>query len=165
MGMLSTTPNEKSLTTFVFIFLIGTFIFSLFAASPSSALALNQQSGNRSVAVKVYSDNHSLTLQEQCGDRSWYGDSASFSSSYSLKERYYDGSSVGIEVTSKCAVDGSFNVSLYRNGTFVAAATLKRNGFSRAEWLNVGPGGYSFRFTKSADGAIIHCTDIALFSW
>lgn len=42
---------------------------------------------------------------------------------------------------------------------------MKRNGFSHAEWTNVGSGNYYFRFVKSHDGIYVVSNDVAMFSW
>lgn len=131
-------------------------------ANPHQALASSVQDNGeaRSFFIEQSSSSAPSSL-----NRSWYGTSASFSSAISLSSHYHDGNNVGIEVTSSCKVNGSFSAQLFREGTFIASATLKRNGFSKAEWLNVGPGIYNLRFGKANDGTTVHCSDIAFFSW
>lgn len=103
--------------------------------------------------------------QYELVDRSWYGEEIAFSVTARTALRYFDGSSVGIEVFASCPVAGSFTVQLYRGNTYVGIAYLNRNGFSRAEWTNIGSGSYRFVFSKSLDGSTVTCSDVAMFSW
>lgn len=157
--------NHSILSLLVIIPFSTLVVAVLLVTSPRCAHAADLYSANNQIAVEVYTEPEDAPPRTTTSDRSWYGESASFSLSHMMDEHYYDGSSVGIEVTASCPVDGSFTVSLYRSGVLIASASLNRNRFSRAEWLNVGPGRYSFRFSKSNDGATVRCSDIALFSW
>ncbi len=100
---------------------------------------------------------------------SWYGTSASFKNSVSLKAHNYDGSNVGIEMTCSSSRSGSFTVALYR-GTkadtkaLIGSAQFSRNGFTKATWTNVGSGTYHF-VLSGAGGTTITANDIAMYSW
>lgn len=97
--------------------------------------------------------------------RSWYSTTFTLNWSYSTGQQFYDGSSVGIELTSSCDVsDATFEVSLVRNKTSLGTATLRVNRFVRAEWPNVGSGLYHFEFKASAGKPIV-CSNVAMFSW
>ena len=98
-------------------------------------------------------------------ERSWYSDSFVLDGSYSSERHYYDGNSLGIELTSSCDVsDATFEVSLVRNKTSLGTATLRVNRFVRAEWPNVGSGLYHFEYKASAGKPIV-CSNVAMFSW
>ncbi len=100
---------------------------------------------------------------------SWYGASATFKYSTSLKVHNYDGSNVGIEMTCSSSKSGSFTVVLYR-GTkadtkaLIGSAQFSRNGFTKATWTNVGSGTYLF-VLSGAGGTTITANDIAMYSW
>lgn len=139
----------------------------VFAGLMSALLGLPGQAYADDV-MAGYPEAHVSTKADasgRLGERSWYGGMISFSTQGSTNQHYYDGNNVGIEVSASCQVSGTFTVSLYRNGIFISSASLRRNGFSRAEWNNVGPGSYRFIFSKSNDGATVTCSDIAMFSW
>ncbi len=89
----------------------------------------------------------------------------SFSTRYRLGTRYFNGWNVGIELAASCRKGQLFTIKLYRNGSFVGSALVRRNGFSRVIWTNVGSGYYSCLFIKSYDGAAVSCSNVALFSW
>lgn len=97
--------------------------------------------------------------------QSWDGTSISFAISYRLSARYFDGYNIGIKLTASCPINGTFTISLYRNSSFVGSASVRRNGYSETVWTNVGPGCYSYYFSKSQDGATVLCSNIAMYSW
>lgn len=105
---------------------------------------------------------------------SWYGSELQFVTELAGTPRWYDGNSIGIEMTCSAITEGQldthFSVELWRgentsNGTYIGSAALWRNGFSRAEWTNVGSGQYFFRFVKANDGIWVTSNDVAMFSW
>lgn len=100
---------------------------------------------------------------------SWYGETLRLTDTHSFQRLYFDGASVGIEMTASCPVDGSFTVSLYRHvsGTaqLVGSASFKRNGFTKATWEGVGPGFYQFVCQKPADRQVVTSSDVAMYSW
>ena len=155
--------GQMSLHRFGLAGVVLLLFISTLTLGPSISYASTSEQGRQEIEVRVLSTPQEV--EHASTERSWYGDSFSFSRSYSTSSHYYDGSSVGIEVTASCPSKGSFSVMLYRNGSFISSATLNRNGFSRAEWKNVGPGSYSFTFSKSNDGTIVKCSDVAMFSW
>lgn len=91
--------------------------------------------------------------------------SFSFSSSIMFQNNSFDKSNIGIELDAVCPVNGSFTVELIKGATVIGEATLRRNGHSTAEWTNVGPGSFAFRFNKSSDGKVIKCTNVRSYSW
>lgn len=97
--------------------------------------------------------------------RSWYGTSFSFSHWYTIQSNSFDGNNVGIEMNCSSKGSGYFTVYLYRGGSVIGSAQFKLNGFTKAVWTNVGPGSYSFRLYKKADGASVKCSNVAMYSW
>lgn len=98
-------------------------------------------------------------------DRSWYGDSFQFQTSYITRENYYDGNNVGIELDATASATVPFQITLLKGGGVVSTARLNTGGFVRAEWPGVGSGMYSFRFTSSGQRLTISCRNVAMFSW
>lgn len=85
--------------------------------------------------------------------------------SKSLTAEHFSGQNMGVELTAQSPSSGTFTVKLYRGTSYIGSATLKRNGYSRAEWTNVGPGVYRFVFSKTNDGKVVTCTGVRTFSW
>lgn len=85
--------------------------------------------------------------------------------SKSLNAEHFSGQNMGVELTAQSPSSGTFTVKLYRGASYIGSATLKRNGCSRAEWTNVGPGIYRFVFSKPNDGKVVTCTGVRTFSW
>ena len=141
---------------------IGLCLMIGIVGAPCTAYAGDAESGV--VNAQVFSTPRDSSTN-RIVDRSWYGDKMVFTNSASTPLRYFDGSSVGIEVSASCPVGGTFSVGLYRNDNLIGIASLNRNGFSRAEWTGVGAGSYYFVFSKAADGAKVTCSEIAMFSW
>lgn len=142
-------------------YLMIAWIMAMVLFAPHVALA--SERGDTSRDAVVYTEVSDVPCRVE--ERSWYGSKFSFSTFYETSSHRFDGNSVGIEVTSSCPVSGNYYVQLYRGGSYIGRASLKRKGFSRAEWSNVGPGYYKFRFSKSNDGAIVSCSNVAMFSW
>lgn len=96
--------------------------------------------------------------------RSWYGGSCAFTRTWVSAERYFDGSSVGIEMNVQSSKTGAFDIQLYKNGCLVGSKQVTKNGSVRVTWENVGSGKFFFRFVNGT-GEQITCSDIAMFSW
>lgn len=99
---------------------------------------------------------------------SWYGEPFSIvSGTKKTAVRYFDGSSVGLEMTSSATIQGTFSVSLYREGgTLLGARQLKFNGFSKVTWSNVGSGRYFFSFTKTTAPSVkVTTSQLKMYSW
>lgn len=158
---MSGRPNRMRCCGLGLTVLIAVTLFSV--CTPARAYAQGNEGGK--VETRVFNDPIGLANYQVVSDRSWYGGRVSFSINASTNIRYFDGNSVGIEVQASCPTPGSFTVSLYRGNALISTASLKRNGFSRAEWRNVGPGSYRFVFRKSPDGSTVACSNVAMFSW
>lgn len=129
---------------------------------PKAAFA--QAIGSPGIVTRVsHAPQSSISLQA----RSWYGTRFSFASTYSTGSYSFDGNSVGIEMNCSATGGGVFSVSLVNasTGHIVGSATFQRNGFNKADWTNVGPGRYRFMFSKAADGVVVSCSNVAMFSW
>lgn len=118
----------------------------------------------------TYGDAEGSTPINMLGLYSWYGGTLSFATEATGATRYYDGNSVGIEMTTVSqtvgATDTHFSVELHRgDGTYVGSAALARNGRTRAVWTNVNSGYYYFKFVKASDGIWVTSSDVAMFSW
>lgn len=99
---------------------------------------------------------------------SWFGEPLTLNS-YERFGRYtFDGSNVGLELTSSCAKSGFFTVTLLRvsdaSTVRIGSASLKSNGFTKATWSNVGSGQYMFEF-RSNLGSVITAPTVAMYSW
>lgn len=100
---------------------------------------------------------------------SWYGSTMNLVSTAFTASRYFDGSSLGIEMTCTSSMDGTFTVTLYKvaNGQNVSmgSAYFKRIGFTKATWQGVGSGTYFFGFSKTFDGTRVSSSDVKMYSW
>lgn len=132
---------------------------------PASAKA-EELNVDTDVAVYVSHDISERVIP--FSQRSWYGESINFLSQQILGDYYFDGNSVGLELTASSASNGVFSVSLYRVSSgvrFIGSIDFKRNGFTKGTWSNVGSGTYRFVLTKPADGFWVTSSDVALYSW
>lgn len=93
---------------------------------------------------------------------------------YTGKTRYYSGNTVGISMTASSSGSGSacdnyFSVELHRShwpfNDYVGSAGFKRDGYSSAEWNNVGPGDYYFVFVKCNDAKTITSNNVKMYSY
>lgn len=99
---------------------------------------------------------------------SWFGKPLTLNSYERFGSYSFDGSNVGLELTSSCAKTGFFTVTLLRvsdsSTTRLGYASLKSNGFTKATWNNVGSGQYMFEF-RSNLGSLITAPTVAMYSW
>lgn len=130
---------------------------------PNTALASDISDVDFTKAIVSYNKNESIQI---LSTNSWYSSSLYLNSRSTIGQRYFDGNHVGIEMTAQCANDGVFTVSLYRsNGSLIGSATFRRNGFTKATWLNVGSGNYFFVCENNYDGKTIFSSDVQTYSW
>lgn len=130
--------------------------------APGRALA--QALDNEVVPTVTHTNGVDFYEPSAC---SWYGCSKTFSEATKLGPYYFDGSSVGIEMTCSSSAGGSFTVTLYRgssSGTRVGSATFSKKGFTKATWSNVGSGSYYF-WISGIGTSRITANDIAMYSW
>lgn len=99
---------------------------------------------------------------------SWFGEPLTLNSYERFGPYSFDGSNVGLELTSSCAKTGFFTVTLLRvsdtSTIRIGSASLKSNGFTKATWSNVGSGQYMFEF-RSNLGSLITAPTVAMYSW
>lgn len=113
--------------------------------------------------------SHERSLDSAYAPRSWYGDSIVLVSTAVVGLHYYDGGSIGIEVTCSSESDGTLSVGLWRKtaggrSDLLGGATFDRNGFTRVTWKGFDPGTYYFVLEKPSDGTVVKCSDMAMYS-
>lgn len=117
--------------------------------------------------VVIVTDDRTASLP---APRSWYGSTMSLITTYSTASYYFDGNSVGIEMTCSSQRSGTFSVTLYRDvgsgsSQRIGTAAFNRNGFTKATWSGVGSGTYHFVMSKPNDGTRVTSSDVAMYSW
>lgn len=140
----------------------GLLIALLFLLTPIFPIKAWATGGEVEISVTYDDSNSGVTA---C---SWFGEPLTLNS-YERFGRYtFDGSNVGLELTSSCAKSGFFTVTLLRvsdaSTVRIGSASLKSNGFTKATWSNVGPGQYMFEF-RSNLGSLITAPTVAMYSW
>ncbi|MCI8424242.1 MAG: hypothetical protein HFJ72_01060 [Adlercreutzia sp.] len=105
---------------------------------------------------------------------SWFGSTLQlgFKSKHTGETRWYDGTNVGIEMTSASSVPSSstqtFNVELHRahgiTNDWIGTAKFKVTGFTKATWTNVGSGNYYFVFNNQSNYSV-KSNDVKMYSW
>ena len=101
--------------------------------------------------------------------RAWFGTSMVLYTTYATSSHYFDGNSVGIEMTCASVGGGTFNVTLRRvqgnSSVSIGTAAFRRNVFTKATWEGVGAGTYFFVMSKPTDGTRVTSSDVAMYSW
>ncbi len=122
----------------------------------------------RSIAAAILMFVFMLSL---CGTAyaSSYKTTVKFKNPYSGVCRSYDGNNIRYSATmksSKANDSGTYVVVLERgSGVWafeVGRKTLKRVGYGKAEWSNVGKGEYRVSFEKSNDGVILSSNNVCI---
>lgn len=97
-------------------------------------------------------------------ERSWYSTSPQPYGESEATSYYFDGNSVGIELSATSSVSSaSFGIVLYQGSRSRGSATLRASGFVRTEWLGVEPGTYSSKYINKTN-LCINYTDVDMFS-
>lgn len=127
-----------------------------------------------SVTPTISYDNNSLS-QHLAKAKDSYSSTLTFSvKRHTGITRKYSGNTVGISMTASSSGSGSacdnyFSVELHRAhwpfNDYVGSAGFKRDGYSSAEWNNVGPGDYYFVFVKCDDTKTITSGNVRMYSY
>lgn len=154
-----------SVATFNRALMVVESVLALLACLAIPCLA--QAGPNEATRIVV---SHERSLELFYATRSWYGGSIQLFATQSTGWNYYDGDSVGIEMTCSSTLDGTFTVELRRKSDenhyeSLGKASFNRNGFTKATWEGVGSGTYCFVLEKPTDGVVVNCSDIAMYSW
>lgn len=99
---------------------------------------------------------------------SWYGSTLRLVSSAVVTPfKYYDGSSIGIEMTCSAARKGAFKVKCCdASGACLGSRMFAYQGFTKQTWRMPKPGNYQFVFSKMYDDRIVvSSTDVKMYSW
>ena len=116
-------------------------VFTLAQAAP--AYASESSENGDGVVVQASIDRAGET--NNISTRSLHSFSLDLLSEQRTPSWYFDGNNITVEVRCVAQIDGSFTVTLYRDGSGgvtekVGTANLSYRGFSMASWTNVGRG-------------------------
>lgn len=128
-------------------------LFSLLAwTAPTPSMASPIPASNAAMVQNSYSST--LSLQDM-----------RFSRTHKTSAYRLTGKNVGIDIRCAGPKNGSMSITLYRNNVAIGTDTVKRNGFVRARWQNVGSGSYRFELRNGNDGQWITISSLKVYNW
>lgn len=158
----------------------GITLTMLTLAMPTTANAIERSHVENGVTIiqndeseaSAFSPTSLLTVINYYESKLDFWTNNNWSNSFNGKVRWYGGSTVGIEMTchyvaeSSDSCDTHFSVELHReDGSYIGSAAFPRNGYNKAEWTNVGPGNYYFRFVKCGDNSRFASNLVKMYSY